>query len=708
MVNVSPAATHSGIEPPFWGRFGQATERQKWQWQEPKSIPELYSKLENDRRTTAGSGSNSFVLSYAEKRPWSTWLFDLNREEGSQPQSSSHGQPNADTPRPLQQGDKILNTEERFVLRMKDCVNLEEIYSLADELKINFYEAPHYSKLAFEQLLALRPYGPLILKFLADPSLNPQNAKNSSLFLRSITAFNIKHFNVVALKSWSARQIRHDRFIEEDIRLLLSRLNIFCQHRKFAVQKWWVTILEAIDSSSTLHLKSMDIGTLRLFLETLFGQFLKSGAAGVDLVTHKRSAQLLLYVEKIIFQLLVSHVKEESLRWNLPFSIDVARDFLRSLSEGPAIQIVSQISMDLLETFQLHPESHSDRILSVLRSWWTRVTTSGFPENFRKSDTWYKIEKSLAIQEDWLLGSYLLGIDAAQICTFLIKHWYSRRFVSERQPFITQSVLSYFESLQADDGSLPFINMLQAVWAYSEPQAQETKRLFSLMRQLYRHEDICQIISFFANHPPCIHSSVVAGEMEECARTGYYKAAAEINSSYPWVFLEHCPTFIDLMINNINIIDIWKRQQSSMKPEFWIRLSQDLKEPTLRERRQLLERIALNYARGIRQPLSAFKLVYRCFLNQHIERLGPLQPAMTKALLQSGIIRPLEVGQGVGDRKVNWILSIVAKVEGEDVADKVSEVVWRWRAELRDRQRMESEDLDNQSDQGRAKLHTWS
>ncbi|KAL9033933.1 MAG: hypothetical protein Q9214_007275, partial [Letrouitia sp. 1 TL-2023] len=332
--------------------------------------------------------------------------------------------------------------------------------------------------------------------------------------------------------------------------------------------------------------------------------------------------------------------------------------------------------MDLLEIFQLHPESNSDRIKSVLQSWW-RVTTSGLPKSLRKSDAWYKIEKSLAIQEDWLLVSYLLDIDGAQICTFLIKHWYSRRFVSERQPFITQCILSYFESLQADDGSLPFINMLQAVWAYSEPQAQETKRLFSLMRQSYRHKEIFQIISFFANHPPCIHSSVVALEMEECVRTGYYKTATEIQRSYPWVFLERCPTFVDSMIHNAKIgpstaIDIWKRQQSSIKLEFWIRPSQDLKEPTLREKRQLLERMALNYARMVNSPRHAFRMVYRCFLNQHVERLGPLQPPMTKALLQSGIVRPLEVGQWVSGERMNWILSNVAKVEGEYAADKVS------------------------------------
>ncbi|KAL9610079.1 MAG: hypothetical protein Q9167_005187 [Letrouitia subvulpina] len=719
MVNVSPAATHSDVELPFWGRFGQAAERQKWQWQwqwqEPKSTPELSSKLGDDHGITADSGSNDVVLSSAEKKPCSTWLFDFDRKEDSQPQNNSHKEPNTDTPHSLQQEDQVLNTEQQFLLRMKDCASLENIHSVADELKINFHEAPHYSKLVFKQLLALRPYGRIIFDFLADPSLNPTKAKNFSLLLRSITALNIRHFDAVALKSWSAQQIRHSLFSEKDVRLLLNRLNIFCQYRRHEVQDWWVTILEAIDSSSTLHLKSMDVETLRLFLLTLYRQPSKTRAAPADFIIHniqygkKRSAQLFLYVEKIIFQLLMSHVKEEKLRWNLPFTINVAREFLQGFSERSAVQVVSQISMDLLETSQLHPESNSNRIKSVLRSWWRMVTTSGFLENFRRSDAWYKIEKSLAIQEDWLLGSYLSDIDGAQICIFLIKHWYSHRFVSESQPFITQSILSYFEKLQVDDGSLPFINMLQAVWAYSEPQAQETKRLFSLMRHFYRHEEICHIISFFANRPPCIHSSVVASEIQQCVRIGPYKAAAEIYSSYPWVFLERCPTFVDSIISDARIgpsaaIDIWKRQQGSMKPEFWIRQSQDLKEPTLREKRQLLERMALNYAHVIHKPLVAFQMVYRCFLNQHVERLGPLHPPMTKALIQSGIIRPLEVGQWVSESKVNWILSIVAKVEGEDVADKVSEIVWRWRAKLLERRRMEFEELRNKSSQDRAIL----
>ncbi|KAL8974360.1 MAG: hypothetical protein Q9197_001405 [Variospora fuerteventurae] len=102
------------------------------------------------------------------------------------------------------------------------------------------------------------------------------------------------------------------------------------------------------------------------------------------------------------------------------------------------------------------------------------------------------------------------------------------------------------------------------------------------------------------------------------------------------------------------------------------------------ERVGLLERLASLYAQAPHiKPSFAFRCVYECWKLHKEDNLGPVRPAMARALIQSGIVRPLQTGRRlVSHARFEWILLQVAEAEGKDVMRKIGAAVWQWREEV--------------------------
>ncbi|KAL8960725.1 MAG: hypothetical protein Q9193_002613, partial [Seirophora villosa] len=102
------------------------------------------------------------------------------------------------------------------------------------------------------------------------------------------------------------------------------------------------------------------------------------------------------------------------------------------------------------------------------------------------------------------------------------------------------------------------------------------------------------------------------------------------------------------------------------------------------ERIELLERLASLYAQAPHiKPSFAFRCVYECWKLQKQGDLGPVRPAMARALIHSGFIRPLQTGRRlVSHARFEWILLHVAEAEGKDEMRKIGAAVWKWREEI--------------------------
>ncbi|KAL8765730.1 MAG: hypothetical protein Q9209_007295 [Squamulea sp. 1 TL-2023] len=164
------------------------------------------------------------------------------------------------------------------------------------------------------------------------------------------------------------------------------------------------------------------------------------------------------------------------------------------------------------------------------------------------------------------------------------------------------------------------------------------------------------------------------------------KAAYRTFWQCPQVTLESCPRLAEALISDpdrdwrLAIIIRETRQatvlvdQDSAGDEQSANHLQD-------EQRRLLERMALAYAQQEHTPVSVtmiFYYVYGCWKIYERDKLGPMRPAMTRALTLAGIVRPLQARRQVSRLRLEWILRVVAEVEGSDAARKLGATVCEW------------------------------
>ncbi|KAE9978543.1 hypothetical protein BLS_000476 [Venturia inaequalis] len=79
---------------------------------------------------------------------------------------------------------------------------------------------------------------------------------------------------------------------------------------------------------------------------------------------------------------------------------------------------------------------------------------------------------------------------------------------------------------------------------------------------------------------------------------------------------------------------------------------------------------------------QVFRNVYRAY-RYLVTRQSPVRPLMARALVRAAIIRPLEQHEWVNTARVKFILEIVRRVEGEEVADELDKKIFLWRGKVR-------------------------
>ncbi|KAL8715814.1 MAG: hypothetical protein Q9220_000481 [cf. Caloplaca sp. 1 TL-2023] len=153
--------------------------------------------------------------------------------------------------------------------------------------------------------------------------------------------------------------------------------------------------------------------------------------------------------------------------------------------------------------------------------------------------------------------------------------------------------------------------------------------------------------------------------------------------------LEHCPDLAEALILSPGIE--WRKML------WWRKLRHNaisislggMKDghtdiPSKCHRIELLERVASAYGQASHiPPHSAFGQAHECWNLQNEENLGPIRPAMIRALTLCGIVRPLQATHLVPRQRIEWILQQVAEVEGTSIASRLGADVWNWRQQVK-------------------------
>jgi len=120
--------------------------------------------------------------------------------------------------------------------------------------------------------------------------------------------------------------------------------------------------------------------------------------------------------------------------------------------------------------------------------------------------------------------------------------------------------------------------------------------------------------------------------------------------------------------------------------------------PLSQSRVDLIHLIAMRFAqRKSKSSRVALRDVYLCYIYLS-SRKAPLNPAMSRALVLSGILRPLKENRCVSVGRVTWMMKVVERVEGKEVSEKLETGIYRWMARIQSQLQVEGEWMDNKAD----------
>ncbi|KAL8693914.1 MAG: hypothetical protein Q9218_001328 [Villophora microphyllina] len=152
--------------------------------------------------------------------------------------------------------------------------------------------------------------------------------------------------------------------------------------------------------------------------------------------------------------------------------------------------------------------------------------------------------------------------------------------------------------------------------------------------------------------------------------------------------LERCPELAEALIldstrNWDTAIDLRELRQPKALVELQEAGNGARAEQLQFDRVRLLERMALAYAEAPHlHPSIAFQYTYRCWALHRRDDLGPFRAPMIRALTNSGLVRPLQVGQTMSYSRLKFILQQVEEVEGKDAMKRLGHTVLQWREDV--------------------------
>ncbi|KAL9003369.1 MAG: hypothetical protein Q9188_003763 [Gyalolechia gomerana] len=184
-------------------------------------------------------------------------------------------------------------------------------------------------------------------------------------------------------------------------------------------------------------------------------------------------------------------------------------------------------------------------------------------------------------------------------------------------------------------------------------------------------------------------ASLAVMEIQNHLEEGNLRAAYRVFMRSPQVLLDQCPNLAEALIldseNNAKAaLESFHNQRSTAFSEVQSTSESYPLKQLRQDRIDLLERMALAYAKmSHTRPSFAFRCVYDCWSFHKRDKLGPIRPGMARALIESGIVRPLQSGRRlVSEARLEWILLQVAEAEGKEVMRKLGAAIWQWRDDV--------------------------
>lgn len=553
-----------------------------------------------------------------------------------------------------------------------------------------------------------------ILELLEDPDLSARKAKCSKRLLTHwIKKTSLKTGEDETLVNWIQTQVILGFLSFQDISSLLEIINSPKSSGLAALKRelFYVKLIEGVRRCTvcgSTRVKESMLNSIFLFISS--GKISPTMVSlGWDIVRTSSRAHSGLMNDEIgsfVSNCMLSQISSQSptaLVTNVEDSIAIALKHIRSFPDHLAEAFIQSASKALIKRIhdwkttksgcKMEKTSERNTALEQLDKWWTSLQDCGILPKIRKRSSWQIVEHALGSQAYSVLASYLRLLGHRSKCLFFIRHCFQSKLKPKgwdepgRYDKFRAHVEAQFKDFcEEHPDRSPWVNLLVCIRLGNARRGDDIiQDLFDIIRTLELSDSSLVLVNGLSITRVRVDTRLIIQEIEYYLERDQIRIAYRVFQLFPFVSLEYVPALAEAMIANPILCKhtAFYYRHSRQK---WI----DQVPPTHADpqshtqlRTDLLNSMAYASARSLHVPSISFRQVYKCYLVLKTDGL-PITAELTKALSYAGIVRYLMCGMWVPMARYNVIWALVREVEGQQVADRLDDLVYSWRGKVLD------------------------
>ena len=554
--------------------------------------------------------------------------------------------------------------------RFKQCKSLPALKKFATEEGIDLKS---YSRLAFHQLLVTNQPLTVLLGFLSDPSLNDKKAQNLKYFLD----WQLKHSLqgdeaqtlVTDLTHWIKYQQSVNRIAGDDL-LHIVRFSRRAAKliRDDALNLKLAEVLidvnsnmnglrdDANDSILQILFKNLLLGSSSQQWQQLGLKILRALPEGVIRQMEESIANFTIRSLSLVGPSSVADTTEPLEQTTSPL--------FRCLPQETLHAVIYRVSEHLLQKGSNHHQSLSQNVM-FLNHWFGLLKRHDLLSALSIDDPESGLLLLLQDRDVPTIASFLRHLSDGQNAIFILHSWC-------RCP--AETVQDIRERLQERPSLFAYSQALIVLKESGLLSPELFPRLFGLLQAMDRSDAILQLLKDVNVHWVEIPVSAVV----QCARDHDNQYSRLIFQSDPRISPEDYPEFaIDLIRNSpISPHVLWltandtRRVSPLASGDRW-----------KKARSKFYGKLAISFAHAQQHSSRVmFRFVHRCYELHRMERLGPLNQELVRALVHVCVTLRMQRMERISIVMLRWLLHIVKVTEGEKSALVIDQLVYDWQS----------------------------
>ena len=570
-----------------------------------------------------------------------------------------------------------------------------------------------HKSLPLQRLLAMGTPMKTVLEYFDGPILNSKKLRDLERLLSyQIHKRSPKTDEDETLSNWIQTQIILGTLPFQHIAPLLEIVKKASNDTQGALstETFYARVVTSVERCKKDGLRSSKAKMFKSILQHIFSADMSPGLESLGWQTVEtmfasrcglRDEGIDVFVSNAILAKRLSHNPSPSLHHE---SILRALRLFQPFSDRAGIALVESVSKAFIAQIQASNQievgydsgipTRRETFLEQLSIWWLSLQDYGLLSQLQQQPSWEDLEHVIGSGAPDLIATYLRPMDQKSRCFFLIRHCYQTQPLSTSelmhpQPADPRAILeAQFRDLcEEHPDRSPFVNLLLTVRLGRERgvRSNAVHRFFSIIRSLGISGTILTLIRNSNISHVRLEKRLAVREINYYIEQGQPRIAYRIFQLFPRLSLEMVPALAEAVVNNQDLLTDTALHYRHSRQKC---LNQAMPLPTHTEyfiqlRTQLLNSMAYAYSRSPHLPSISFRKVKQCYLALKAERL-PITADITNALSYAGIVRYLQAGKWVSTGQYNYIRSLVSEVEGQQVAERLDDLVDFWRGKVLD------------------------